>query len=247
MNTPTPSDDFLSDLLEAGRVAGEQETEAKKLLVETVDARVKEDPAFRRSMAANPERALQEEARKVGAEVSPELIAKAKEKYSTAIYGATEADVKTLVFETLENLKTSFTRTVILSQVLFFTGLVMTLASFLVALLAKEKELIAGIFGGGGILTLITYAVMNPLDRIRNAAANLVQVQIAYLSYYKQLTMLGGGDRERMTLDETVRYSKELREGAVETIKAVQGIVDVTKPYDPRPPLNKADEGKGGS
>jgi hypothetical protein len=226
--------DFLSDLQEAGRIAGEQEAQAKQLLIETVDARATDDPAFRRALAADPEKALNEEARKVGANVSPQLIDKVSKKYSTAIYGASEDDVKSLMFDTLNNLRTSFERTVLLSQVLFFTGLLMTAAAFLVALLSNGKELIAGIFGGGGIVTLITYAVMNPLDRIRNAAANLVQVQIAYVSYYKQLTMLGGGDRERMTLEDTVRYSKELRIGAVETIAAVQKIVDTTKSYDPR-------------
>ena len=88
---------------------------------------------------------------------------------------------------------------------------------------------------------------MNPLDRIRNAAANLVQVQVAYLSYYKQLTMLGGDNRELMTLETAVRYSEELRKGAVETIEAVQKIVEATKAYDPRLASTKAEEGKGGS
>ena len=80
-------------------------------------------------------------------------------------------------------------------------------------------------FGGGGIVTVISYAIMNPLDRIRNAAANLVQIQIAYVSYCKQLNMLDSSIKDHISPADAVKFSSELRKGAIETIVAVQGIV----------------------
>ncbi len=229
-----PQFDFASDLAQAGKSAGEQEQQSSQLLRDMVFSKAERDPQFKRALAANPEKVLEQEARRVGAHVDAKLVQETKDKYSTAIIGASEEEVTRLVFETLANVRTSFQRTLTLSQCLFFVGLGLTVAAFAVAVFYRDKEVIAGIFGGGGILTLISYAVMNPLDRIRNAAANLVQVQIAYVSYYKQLTMLGGAESEKVTLDEAIKYATELRKGAVETIEAVQKIVANTAPYDPR-------------
>ncbi len=239
-----PRFDFHSDLQQAGQTAGEQEQQSRQLLRELVFSRAEHEPEFKRALAANPEKVLQEEARRMGAELDEALIQETKERYSTAIIGASEREVTKLVFDTLWNVRKSFERTLALSQWLFYVGLGLTVTAFLVGVFAPGKEMIAGIFGGGGILTLISYAVMNPLDRIRNAAANLVQIQIAYVSYYKQLNMLGGAGGDRMSLDDAVKYSSELRKGAVEMIEAVQRIVERTAPFDLRVQGSSKDGGE---
>jgi hypothetical protein len=244
-----PPFDFSAYLKQADQTASDQEHQARDLLRELVFERAERDPQFKKALVQDPERVVREEARKIptqgGGQAVEEVAQKmrtltvqevaqeARQRFSTAIIGASETQVTELVFGTLANVRTSFRRTLLLSQWLFLTGLALTVASFLVAVFG-EKDLIAGIFGGGGVLTLISHAVMNPLDRIRNAAANLVQVQIAYVSYYKQLSMLGGQDGHAMSIDDAVKYSTELRKGAVETIAAVQSIVEKTAPYDVR-------------
>ena len=238
-----PRPDFLSDLQEASRSASEQEMQSGPVLRELLFSRADTEPDFRKALVNNPEKTIGEIAKGMGASATPELIREVKERYSRVIFGATDTEVKALVFGTLANVRESFTRTLALSQWLFWVGLCLTVAAFVATLFQNQKGWIAGVFGGGGILTLISYSVMNPLDRIRSAAANLVQVQIAYLSFYKQLNMLGGVDLDKMTIDDAVKYSTELRKCAVETIEAVQKIVERTSPYDPRSQLgNQSDD-----
>jgi hypothetical protein len=229
-----PQPDFLSDLREASRNASQQEAQSAPVLRELLFSRADSEPEFRKALVNNPEKTIGELAKGIGAAATPELVREVKERYSAAIIGATDVEVKALVFGTLDNVRESFKRTLALSEWLFWVGLALTVAAFVATLFQNGNGWIAGVFGGGGILTLISYAVMNPLDRIRSAAANLVQVQIAYLSFYKQLNMLGGVDLDKMAIDDAVKYSSELRKCAVETIEAVQKIVERTAPYDPR-------------
>lgn len=242
--TPDRQTDFLSDLQEASRNASQQEAQSGPVLRELLFSRADAEPEFRKALVNNPEKTIGQMAKGMGAAATPELVREVKERYSAAIFGATDAEVKDLVFGTLGNVRQSFTRTLALSQWLFWVGMGLTVAAFVATLFPNnQKGWIAGVFGGGGILTLISYAVMNPLDRIRGAAANLVQVQIAYLSFYKQLNMLGGMNLDKMTIDDAVKYSAELRKCAVETIEAVQKIVERTAPYDPRSQLgNQPDD-----
>lgn len=217
--------DFLGDLQAAEHAAAEQEKQSSDLLREKIAARAKIEPEFRRALARDPAGTVAAEARRIGVEAEPELVEETRQKYSTAIVGATEEQVNELVFGTLRDVQRSFYLTMVLARWLFGVGLTMTVAAFVTGLWFSGKETISALFGAGGLLTLISYVVMNPMDRIRNAAANLVQIQIAYVAYYKQLSLLGGSLQERVGLDEAIRYAKELREGAETMIQALQGIV----------------------
>ena len=138
-------------LQDASRGVAEQEKLRAKVLRELLFARADTEPEFRKALVNNPEKTINEVAKGIGATATPELVQEAKERYSSAIFGATDQEVKDLVFGTLDNVRTSFKRTLSLSQALFWVGL--TVVAFVATLLQSphQKGWIAGIFGGGGI------------------------------------------------------------------------------------------------
>jgi hypothetical protein len=101
-----------------------------------------------------------------------------------------------------------------------------------VAGLFNANSTSVAVSGGSGALSLLLSAVMNPLDRIRSAAGNLVQIQAAYLAFYKQLTILGGsGDSLRR--EEIIAYAQEIREASSGLAKTITGALEGTR----APPL----------
>ena len=69
---------------------------------------------------------------------------------------------------------------------------------------------------------------MNPLDRIRNAAGNLVQIQAAYLAFYKQLYILGERS-ETLTREEVISYAQELRKAGNDLAQTITGALEGTR------------------
>lgn len=179
-------------------VAREQETQARLLLWERVSEKAITDEKFRCLLAEDPKRAIEQEAGTLqddsGQQVSVapgvvEAVAeKARATYSSVVPGVESKKVEELIFSTIEDIRRSFNLTLKLSQVLFYAGLLMMITAFITALAGGEK-IISLLFGSGGMVSvLISSLITSPLDRVQNAAGNLVQLQMAYLAYYKQLS-----------------------------------------------------------
>jgi hypothetical protein len=220
--------DLGSALKEADDVARRDQDASSERLLGRVVSRALADPAFLDSLSRDPKSAVEREAKGLGIAVPPatlELAERVPKLSSKTLPDLKDDEVGKLILGTIAELKESFKSTLRLASILFYAGLAMTLVAFAVGVFAQGKEIISGLFGAGGLLTLISYVLMNPLDRIRNAAANLVQVQLAYLSYYKQLNLLGGGG-EKLSRDDALAYAKELRDGASQMIGSVQGVLE---------------------
>jgi hypothetical protein len=226
--------DFSDVFAQASQAASEQEAQ-REMLLGRVTTRAAREPEFRRTLETNPEQALAAEAERLNVPVTAEAVQQARTLFSPTLPDLKEDEVGKLVLKTVEDMRTSFTLTLTLARVLFVAGLAMTAIAFVVGVFAQGKEWLTGLFGAGGLVTLITYVIMNPLDRIRAAASNLVQVQIAYISYYKQLNLLSPGGQERLSRDDTIRFARELRESAVAMISAVQTILGTGKPPSSAP------------
>jgi hypothetical protein len=229
MSTNPVKFDFGAAARAAARVASEQDASASELLWGQITSRAVSDESFRRELTLNPESAIKREADRLNVQLKPEDLAKAKELFSPAIPGSKPEKVEQLVFGTIEDVRKSFKLTLQLSQILFGVGIFMLLVSMAFSI-AKGRDSSTIVFGAGGVASLIASLVMNPLDRIRNAGGNLVQIQMAYLAYYNQLYLLGAR-QERLSSAEASLYAKELRETAVSMVGAVQSVLD--KPVPP--------------
>lgn len=221
----------------AHKTAREQERRAQALLWDRITDRAAADKEFRRQLIDDPKEAVSQEVHvlkaqegtqfEIASQVIDAVTEKARAVYSEALPGVGEGKVETLIFETIEDIRKSFKLTLRLSQVLFYAGLAMIVTAFIVALVQGDKT-ISLFFGAGGMVgVLISSLVMSPLNRVQDAASDLVQLQMAYLAYYKHLVLLGG-KCESITPKEAVMYTKELVRNTTAFMSSLQTYVEKT-------------------
>lgn len=222
----------------ANDVVREQEVQAFDLLWNRITEKAKVDAQYRDLLTSDPKSAVEQEARSlqdasgkkvtVKAGVVEAIQKKAIETYSTAVPEVEAKKVEQLIFGTIEDIRRSFRVTLLLSQVLFYAGLVMVVAAFVVGLLGGEKMLTL-LFGAGGIAgVLISSLVTGPMNRVQTAASDLVQLQMAYLAYYKQLYLLGGAGKP-LPREDAVLYAHEIDRAARSLIGAIQKCIEKDK------------------
>jgi hypothetical protein len=199
--------------------AEDQEATTQALLVGQLTLKAAADPHFRQELQSKPKSVIQREAESLSIEPNERVVDAVGRAFSAAIPGADTDKVQKLIFDTVDDMRRSFKLTLELSRWLFFAGLGMVALAFGAALLS-DKLWAVGVSGGSGVLSLLLSAVMNPLDRIRAAAANLAQVQASYLAFYKQLYILGTST-ETLTRADAVSFSEELRKAATAMVDSV--------------------------
>ena len=219
----------------ANDIAREQEIQAQTLLWERIDNKAKSDERFRQLLVQNPKHTIAKEAEalknergekiKVDPGVVESVTEKARAKYSSIVPEVAAQKVEDLIFGTLKDVRRSFNITLLLSQVLFYSGLLMMIAAFVVAL-ASGEEFISLIFGAGGLGgVLISSLITSPLNRVQNAAGDLIQLQMAYLAYYKQLYLLGG-EINSLSHGEAISYAREIDRAAKSIMSSIQKYVE---------------------
>ena len=225
------------------------EEQARLLLWDRVSDKANEDVQFRRLLAENPQQAIEQEAKALNV-TDEEVVKGVAEKVATLsrfVPGVDSQKVEDLIFGTIEDIRRSFKITTLLSQILFYTGLAMMVVAFIAALWDGENQIVSLVFGAGGAgSVLISSLVLGPIDRVQNAAGNLVQLQMAYLAYYKQLYLLGGNS-ESLSTKDTISYTKEIDRAATSLMSAIQTHVEVStaakteteKPEDKQPQIKK--------
>jgi hypothetical protein len=216
----------------ANRAAAEQDPDVRARILGSLAIKAADDPAFREALRKNPTQVAEKEAAISNLQVSPEDLKevgqKAKELTSRAVPDAGGVEVKDMVFRTIRDIETSFRLTLTLSKFLFHTGLAMVVASFIIVSVFKDKQTAAIFFGVGGLLNLIVGTVMNALDRVRNAAVNLIQIQMAYLAYYKILHLLGPVEGVT-SKDDAIAYAEELTANVDKIMASLQGVIRAAK------------------
>lgn len=237
MTDPIPTDPSAAfrgaNLLAARRVK-----DANRRVWQQVAEKAEQGSEYKSKLLANPKEVIHKEMLELFDEdadvveaVDVEAIAdRAKEKYSQAVPGVNEAAVEQLVFGTIDDLRKAFTKSILLTQVLFYAGLAIAVIGFLVAVFTDGGQAIAGgILGSTGVLgSIVSSAVTGATRRVHDAASNLVQLQMAFLTYYKQLWLLGAQGSQQDMLEAT----KALRMGTYELMRAVRDTDGTPKPDD---------------
>ncbi len=74
----------------------------------------------------------------------------------------------------------------LMNKAMFITGIGLFIFSALYAVLAQEK-VYSLLFGGLGVASFVTLFLLGPVERIQKALSNLVQVEIAFMSFFDQI------------------------------------------------------------
>ena len=95
-------------------------------------------------------------------------------------------------------------------------GSLLVFISLIYAAVTNRWEAVA--FGGFGIAGVIASLITNPLHSIGVSARRLVQIQVAYLSFLNQLTMLNQDSKKLSAIDRSQRLGDEM----ARTLKALE-------------------------
>ena len=129
-------------------------------------------------------------------------------------------EVTRLVLQLVEDSREAYRNTMRQSQALFWVGVGLAVVTVgvelwgLVTGMTWGEMLTGGLFGSGlGLGFVYTAFIKRPLDQMQNSVGNLAQIQIVFLGYLDQLTvlMVHAG---RGSLEETTAVSQALSEAA---------------------------------
>lgn len=107
----------------------------------------------------------------------------------------------TIFTDTVAEAKRGFKISIGMSVVIFAMGVILILAALLQGLHMYSKSLdgtpptvafavIPFLTGGAGLASILTMFYRGPLERVERAVANLVQTEIAFLGYIRQVTQI---------------------------------------------------------
>ena len=115
--------------------------------------------------------------------------AKMQERTDAQIKRATDLGTYTvnILKQTLDNARSAYYLITLMNKVMFFTGITLFVSAAVYGVISKEiaqSALLAGM-GGANFVALL---VLGPIDRTQIALSNLVQVEIAFMNYFEQIT-----------------------------------------------------------
>lgn len=222
-NTSSP----LADVL---RTAIEQEDRATSMLLEQVAQQARADESFKRHLAKEPEKAIQDVAQRlpeadrkaIGEKQVAQVAEVVRAGISSSVLPEIDVEkVQDLVFGTIEDARHSFKLSLRLTQFLFYAGLAMVAVAFIVMVLYQTDKVPSLIFGAVGVSGVVTSLLLNPLDRVQNAAGNLIQLEMAFLSYYKILYLFHRPPGESNVKD-AIKLSQEMRTISEDVIALIE-------------------------
>ncbi len=92
---------------------------------------------------------------------------------------------------TLGNATTTYMTITWMNVAMFVTGLALFIVAAVYGAVAREK-IYSLVFAGMGAATFTTIFLVNPISQTQAALSNLVQVEIAFMDYFEQLTFWEG-------------------------------------------------------
>jgi hypothetical protein len=115
--------------------------------------------------------------------------AKMRERTDAQITRATELGNYTvsILKQTLDNARSAYYLITLMNKVMFFTGITLFVGASVYGVISKEtaqSALIAGL----GIVNFVALFLLGPIERTQTALSNLVQVEIAFMNYFEQIT-----------------------------------------------------------
>jgi hypothetical protein len=162
------------------------------------------NPFFVQQLVKDPNSALGEILKEVapesGAGMAPdeakEVIAEVEQVLSLAPFLKRE-EISKIVKYVVEHTARAYTSTVDQCRVLFWLGIVLTLAVVgleayaILGHLKLESAVAGGLLGGGlGFGFIYTALVRRPLEQMQNSAGNLAQIQMIFLGFLDQISIL---------------------------------------------------------
>jgi hypothetical protein len=89
--------------------------------------------------------------------------------------------------DTFDNAAHTYRSVTVMNQVMFVVGIGLFIFAALYAVFANEKAY-SLLFGGMGVVSFVAMFILGPIDKTQKALSNLVQVEVAFMTYFDQLS-----------------------------------------------------------
>jgi len=203
---------------------------------------------FAHQLLRDPDSALGEVLKEVtvesgaglASEEARDVIAQAEEVIQLAPFLKRE-EVTKIVKDLVEHTARAFTSTINHCRVLFWLGIAVALvvvgleAYAIVGRVKLESALAGGILGGGlGFGFIYTAFVQRPLEQMQNSAGNLAQIQMIFLGFLDQISILmakGGSGR----LKDTLKIIDRIGAAVEEATSRIERFCEYRTPATSRP------------
>lgn len=138
----------------------------------------------------------------------------------------------TVIGQTFDNASRTFKTIEIMSWITFVVGVALfVFAAFLAAF--THQQVYSLLFGGLGATSFVVLFIQHPVDRVQQALANLVQVQIVFISYFDQVSWWEGLSNipkgNQPDPEHLERASAGLQQRTAETMELLQRIIERSK------------------
>jgi hypothetical protein len=137
-----------------------------------------------------------------------------------------------IFLKTIGSARSSYTLALIMSVLMFITGISLIVVAIIFAF-KNDTYLFPAIFSGAGITSLVALLLYRPIERIQLAVNNLIQSQVACLSFHAQFNVINKtmvlksnlfNNTDPNYADELIKCSKYILDATSQLIKDLNSI-----------------------
>jgi hypothetical protein len=135
--------------------------------------------------------------------------------------------------ETLNNARSAYHKITLMNSVMFATGIGLFIAAAIYGAVSHDRAYSA-MLAGLGAANFVALFLFGPIERTQNGLSNLVQVEIAFMNYFEQITfwetyaLMPTGDPPAPNLANIREASLQLQKRSEETMALLQNFVENT-------------------
>jgi hypothetical protein len=173
--------------------------------------------------------------------LTPEDIQFQREKMQERMTAQLERNIElgrytvSILKDTLNNARSAYHRITLMNSIMFGTGIGLFIASAIYGAVSSDKSY-SFMLAGLGAANFVALFLFGPIERTQNGLSNLVQVEIAFMNYFEQITfwetfaLTPAGDPPVPNLANIREGSAQLQLRSEETIALLQKYVEKSPP-----------------
>jgi hypothetical protein len=129
--------------------------------------------------------------------------------------------------DTLETARNAYGRIVWMNTIMFLTGISLFIFAALYAAFSQQQKIYSLVFGGLGVANFIALFMRDPIKRTQQALSNLVQVEIAFMNFFEQITIWDAfAQQPPINLANIERASASLQQRSREVIQMLETYIE---------------------
>jgi hypothetical protein len=130
--------------------------------------------------------------------------------------------------QTLGTARSAYSRIVLMNTIMFITGISLFIFAALYAAFSQQQKIYSLVFGGLGVANFIALFMRDPIKRTQQALSNLVQVEIAFMNFFEQITIWDAfAQQPPINLASIEKASVSLQQRSREVIEMLETYIEV--------------------